>query len=322
MTEAPSVILHTDQPASALAVLAETHPDLEVRVCDSYAALPAMLDAFKAEVVYTVRFDGTPRFPRAALLQSESVRWISVGGSGVDHLRSWDPERLTVTNAAGVAADMMAEYVLGAMLSFALRLPEFAARQRERQWSRGLVEPIAGSAALILGLGHTGTAVARRLQAMGVTTIGVRAKPRTTPFVDEVHPLAALPSLWARADYIVCCLPLSEATRGFLSERAFAAMKASAVLIDVSRGGVVNEAALIEALESRRLKGAALDVFETEPLPPDHRLWGFANVIVTPHCSSVYPGWETKSVKMFAENLSRYRRGESLSNVVDPERGY
>ncbi|WP_287369663.1 NAD(P)-dependent oxidoreductase, partial [Mesorhizobium sp.] len=103
---------------------------------------------------------------------------------------------------------------------------------------------------------------------------------------------------------------------------AFAAMKPSAVLIDVSRGGVVDEAALVAALDGGRIKGAALDVFSTEPLPANHPLWGYENVIVTPHCSSVYEGWEEKALDMFADNLSRYRRGEKLLGVVDPMRGY
>ena len=99
-------------------------------------------------------------------------------------------------------------------------------------------------------------------------------------------------------------------------------MKPNVVLIDVSRGGVVDEAALLAALDAGRIKGAALDVFATEPLPPDHRLWSYENVIITPHCSSVYDGWEEKSARMFAENLDRYRRGDPLQNVVRPERGY
>jgi phosphoglycerate dehydrogenase-like enzyme len=142
------------------------------------------------------------------------------------------------------------------------------------------------------------------------------------PSLDEVHGPDALLALIGRADFIVCCVPLLPTTRGLLGEAAFAAMKPSAVLIDISRGGVVEEAALMSALGNGRIKGAALDVFTTEPLPPEHPLWGYDSVAVTPHCAAVYDGWDIKSVHMFADNLARYRRGEPLENVVNPERGY
>jgi len=318
----PSIIIHSDKPEPALAVLAEHHPDLQAKVCETYAGLAEVIARTQAEVVYTVRFAGTPQFPRQALVESATVHWVSVGGSGTDHLRPWDPAKVTVTNAAGVAADMLAEYVLGAMLSFSLNLPGFAEHQRARQWTAGKVEPIAGRAVLILGLGKTGQAVARRAKAMDMLTLGVRAHPRPTAHLDEVHGTEDLPDLWTRADFILCCLPLVETTRGLVGRAAFAAMKPTAVLIDVSRGGVVDEAALLAALDAGRIKGAALDVFATEPLPADHPLWGYKNVMITPHCSAVYDGWEEKSARMFAENLVRYRRGEALHNVVDPTRGY
>ncbi|WP_256750143.1 D-2-hydroxyacid dehydrogenase [Mesorhizobium sp. Mes31] len=322
MSADPSVILHTDRPVAALAVLKETHPDLTVHGCDSYAALPELIGRVAAEVVYSVRFDGTPRYPRRALVESPTVKWVSVGGSGTDHLGRWDPERLMVTNAAGVAAGMLAEYVLGAMLSFSLDLRGFERRQQARLWGGGRVEPIEGKTVLIIGLGKTGTAVASRAQAMGVRTLGIRARPKPMPCLDEVHGPDALLALLGRADFIVCCVPLLPSTRGLLGVAAFAAMKRSAVLIDISRGGVVDEAALLAALDGKQIKGAALDVFATEPLPADHPLWSYDNVAITPHCAAVYDGWDIKSVRMFADNLKRYRSGAPLENVVSPERGY
>ena len=322
MSARPPIIVHTDKPGPVLAVLAENHPDLQVKACDSYAGLAEAIAGIEAEVVYSVRFAGTPLFPRQALVESATVRWVSVGGSGTDHLRPWDSAKVTVTNAAGVAADIVAEYALGAMLSFSLDLRGFAGHQRARRWMAGKVEPIAGHTVLILGLGRTGQALAHRAKAMEMVTLGVRARPRPTANLDEVHGSDDLPGLWARADFIVCCLPLLETTRGLVGTEAFAAMKPTAVLIDVSRGGVIEETALVAALDAKRIRGAALDVFATEPLPAGHPLWGYENVIITPHCSAVYDGWEVKSARMFAENLARYRRGEALVNVVDPARGY
>lgn len=322
MSKAPSVILHTDRPEPGLAILRETHPDLSVHACETYAELPSMIEHMAAEVVYSVRFDGTPRFPRQSLVESPTVKWVSVGGSGTDHLGRWDPSRLTVTNAAGVAAGMLAEYALGAMLSFSLDLRGFARRQQARQWAARRVEPIEGKTVLIVGLGKTGEAVARRAHAMGMKTLGIRARPQPMPDLDEVHGPDALLTLLRRADFVICCVPLLPNTRGLIGSAAFAAMKPSAVLIDISRGGVVDEAALLSALDTGRLKGAALDVFATEPLPADNPLWACENVIVTPHCASVYDGWDLKAVRMFAGNLTRWRNGQPLLNVVDPERGY
>lgn len=319
----PTVIIHSDDPDAALAVVRQAHADLAIHACSRHEALSTLIAETGAEIVYSVRFKGTVPFPRAALVESATVKWVSVGGSGTDHLRPWDPARVTVTNAAGVAADMMAEYVLGTMLSFSLDLPGFAEKQRARRWdSAGQVTPIASKTVLILGLGQTGTAVAKRCKAMGMKVLGVRANPKPMEDVDAVHDMAALPSLWPLADVIVCCVPLLDSTKGLVGRAAFAAMKPQVILIDISRGGIVDETALIEALDQKRLKGVARDVFASEPLPAEHPLWTYGNVIITPHCSAVYAGWDVNSARMFAENLARYRRKEPLANVVDPVRGY
>lgn len=320
---APRVLIHSDDWQSGIAIVGRDHPDLDLAHCDSYAGLDARIRETGAEVVFSTRFAGGKDFPRAALTESDSVRWIAVGGSGTDHLQPWDSTRVTVTNSAGVAADMMAEYVLGTLLSFSLDLRGFACDQRGRRWNAaGRVMPIAGRTMLILGLGKTGAAVARRAQALGLRTLGVRARPQPTPGFDEVHGTDDLPSLWPRADVVVCCVPLLDSTRGLIGPAAFAAMRPGVVLIDVSRGGVVDEGALLAALDAGRLGGAALDVFTTEPLPPDHPLWAREDVIVTPHCSSVDAGWQQRAFEMFSRNLARYRRGEPPDNVVDPARGY
>lgn len=319
----PTVIVHGDDPDAAIAVVKKAHAGLAVHACRRHEALSDLIAQTKAEVIYSVRFKGAVPFPRAAMVESDMVKWVSVGGSGTDHLRPWVPARVTVTNAAGVAADMMAEYVLGTMLSFSLDLAGFAARQKARKWDdAGRVTPIAGKTLLILGLGKTGTAVAKRCKAMGMKVLGVRANPRPMENVDEVHGMSALPSLWPKADVVVCCVPLLDSTRGLLDAQAFAAMMPDVILIDISRGGVVDETALIKALDAGRLKGVARDVFATEPLPEDHPLWTYDTVIVTPHCSAVYEGWDVNSARLFAENLARYRKGEPLANVVDPVRGY
>ncbi len=244
----PIVILHTDTPAPALEIVRAAHSDLPIQSCDSYEKLPEMIQTTGAEVVYSVRFAGTPGFPRQALVNSDTVRWVSVGGSGTDHLAGWDSARLTVTNAAGVAADMMAEYTLGAMLHFSLDLAGFAKAKATHSWIAGRVTPIMGRRILILGLGHTGRAIARRCKAMGLHVTGVRARPTAMDDVDEVHGIDALPGLWPSADFIAICVPLLESTRRVVDAATIAQMQPGAVLIDVSRGGVVDQTALAAAL--------------------------------------------------------------------------
>jgi phosphoglycerate dehydrogenase-like enzyme len=316
------LIVHSDQPELVLDVLRQRHPEADITCSTDYASLPGMLERARPEVLYTVRFAGTPNYPRAAVIGAPSLRWISVGGSGIDHLGAWDPARLTVTNAAGVAAEVMAEYVIGGLLHFSLGFDRFARHQQAREWTAGTVASLRGKTLAILGLGKTGQAIARLAKAFGMTVIGIRARPAPTPHVDRVEPMTKRHEVLAAADGIAICLPLSAATRGLLDAAAFAAAKPGAILVDISRGGIVQQAALLDALRTGRLRGAVLDVFETEPLPADNPLWGLENVMITPHCSSVYAGWERRSMEMFCDNLDRWQRGVALENVVDPARGY
>jgi len=317
------LLVHIDEPDRALDVVARRHPDIALAVCRDYASMGDALARERPDAIYTVRFAGTPSYPRPAILAAPSVKWVAVGGSGTDHLNPWDPAKLTVTNSAGVAAEAMAQYIIGGILHFTLDFAGFAQRQHDHVWDKaGTVETVTGRTIAILGLGKTGHAVAKVAQALGMQVVGIRARPKPTANVDRVEPMERLHSVLGEADFVVVCLPLTPATRGLVDAAAFNALKPGAILVDVSRGSIVRQAAMIDALKSGRLKGAVLDVFETEPLPQDNPLWDMANVIVTPHCSSVYDGWEQRSVEMFCDNLDRWKRGEPLQNVVDPTRGY
>jgi phosphoglycerate dehydrogenase-like enzyme len=316
------LLIHSDKAGELLEPLQRRHPDVELCLCTDYASLPRVLRERQPEVLYTIRFAGTPGFPRAAILESPSLRWVSVGGSGTDHIAPWDARRLTVTNAAGVGAATMAQYAIAAALYFTLGLCDYAAAQRRRSWAPGNVGSLEGRCLLILGLGKTGQAVARLAKAHGMEVTGVRAHPAPTPFVDRVEPPARLAALLPAADILVVAVPMTAATRGLLDATAFARLKPGAVLIDVSRGGVVRQSDLVAALTTGRLKGAALDVFETEPLPADNPLWAMENVIITPHCTSVWDGWALRSIEMLCDNIDRWKRGEKLTNIVDPLRGY
>ena len=317
------VLLHNDQTSELAAQLRAAMPDVVCETCESYDGLDAKVQAFEPEVVYSVRFAGTAGFPQAALFRPGGPRWVANGGAGTDHFGIWDTQSVTVTNAAGVAAGMMAEYILGAFLHFNLDVPGLQQDQAARRWDpKRLVAPLQRRTLLIVGLGHTGRALAKRAAAFGMHVIGTRARPADTEGVDEVHHADSLPSLLPQADFIAVCTPLLPSTRGLLSADLLNACKPGAVLADVSRGGVVAQDAVLENLRNGRLRGAALDVFETEPLPGTSPLWSAPNLLISPHCSSVYAEWGAASFALFLDNLKRWRAGEILRNIVDPVRGY
>ncbi len=317
-----NIVVHADRPEDFIDVLEGRFPDVDFTCCKDYEALPGVLAEVRPEVLYGIRFAGTPGFPRDAILASPGLRWMSVGGSGTDHMAPWDPLVLTLTNAAGVAAPMMAQYALGAALSLTLGFPAFDHDRRARRWATGRVAGIDGKTVAIVGLGHTGKAVARRFKALGLRVIGSRANPRPTDNVDQVYGPNQLHHMLGAADIVVVCVPLIPSTRGLIDAKAVAAMAPGAMVIDVSRGGVMLGDALLDGLRSGHIAGAALDVFESEPLPPDSPFWDCDNVIITPHCSSEYDGWERFSAEMFGDNLIRFLAGEPLTNIVDPARGY
>ncbi|WP_308342160.1 D-2-hydroxyacid dehydrogenase [Roseobacter insulae] len=316
------IIVHAQNPEALIEQLSKAHPDIDVTACSTYTDLPALLEVAQPDAVYSIRFDGTATFPAKALLGPHGPAWIAVGGSGVDHLGKWDTAQTTVTNAAGVAAEMMAEYVFGSFLHFSLGIPGLQEDKMRRVWSARRMTPLFGKTVLIAGLGHTGRAVAKRAKAFGMTVIGTRARPAPMTDVDAVHGAGDLVALCGQADFIVVSAPLLDSTRNLFGRAVFDAIKPGAVLVDVSRGGVVNAAAICAAMNDGILKGAALDVFETEPLPADSPYWDLPNTLVSPHCSSVFDAWDAASMALFCENVTRWKMGEDLRNVVDPERGY
>jgi phosphoglycerate dehydrogenase-like enzyme len=322
MPDTPRIILHNSDTTPLARWLRGAYPEADFRECTNYEALPALVESYRPEIVYSVRFAGTIGYPRDALFSPGGPRWIANGGAGTDHFGHWDPDRVTVTNAAGVAAAMMAEYIFGGFLHFTLDIPGLQQDKAARIWNARMVTPLSGRTLLIIGLGHTGRAVAARAKAFGMKVLGTRARPQPTENVDEVHSASALPALLPRADFIAISTPLTPSTRGLIGPDEIAAMRCGVILADVSRGGVVDQTALHAALKSGHVAGATLDVFEAEPLPPSSPLWTLDNVVISPHCSSVYADWEKASFDLFIENLGRWLRGTALVNTVNPVRGY
>jgi phosphoglycerate dehydrogenase-like enzyme len=260
-----------------VAEIAQRFAEVQTTTCAEFDALPEVLAEVKPHALYTVRFRPGP-YPRDAIFAEGGPRWVANGGVGIDHFGNWDPTRVTVTNAAGVAADMMAEYVLGGFLHFTLDIPGLLADKAAMRWDvTRTVRPLAGQTLLIVGLGHTGRSLAARAKALGMNVIGTRARPCEMENVDEVAAASDLHALLPRADFIAVCTPLTPATRGLIGVAELALVKPGAILADVSRGGVVDQTDP-DALTRGALGAAILDVFETEPLPAESPLWDAGTV--------------------------------------------
>jgi phosphoglycerate dehydrogenase-like enzyme len=280
----------------------------------------------RAEVLYG--FPPSPEGARELLARAPHLRWFQAASAGVDRLeQSGFPERqVVVTNSSGVHPTPIGEYVLMVMLMFAKRAHRFLRAQAERRWIRFLPAELKGSTVGVVGMGRIGTEVARLAKAAGCRVLGMRRSASSRRAgeapADEVLPPSDLPYLLSESDYVVLAVPLTPETRHLIGPEQLRAMKPAAVLINISRGAVIDEAALVRALKDGWIGGAALDVFEREPLPEDSELWGMENVIVSPHISGGTEFYFQRAVPIFCENLRRYLDGRPLMNVVDPERGY
>jgi len=257
----------------------------------------------------------------AAALAAPKLRWLQVFNAGIDHpvFQRFVANGVRLTTAAGSSAEPIAQTAIAGLLLLARGFPHWLEAQARRAW-----EPIAladvptdlrGQTLLVVGLGAIGGEIARLARAFGMRVIGVRRSPaRPDDPVDELHPPERLRELLPRADWLALACALTEQTRGLIDAEALALLPPGARVLNVARGGVVDEPALIAALRERRLAGAYLDVFAEEPLPSESPLWTLPNVIVTPHNSAASRGNERRQTEIFLRNLVRYGRGEPLQN--------
>ncbi|MBO0829932.1 MAG: D-2-hydroxyacid dehydrogenase [Streptosporangiales bacterium] len=256
---------------------------------------------------------------------ADRLRWIHQAGAGVDRvLVPWVVDGdVTVTNSRGVFDRSIAEYVLGLVLAFAKDLPHTLALQRGHTWRHRETEMVHGRSALVVGAGPIGRMIARLLRGVGMEVSGVGRTARAAD--DDFGAVLAASDLHEAlpdADYVVVAAPLTDDTRGMFDAAAFAAMRPTARFVNIGRGEIVVEPDLVAALRSGRLAGAALDVFEREPLPEESPLWDMPNVVVSPHMSADFIGWLDVLADVFVDNFKRWHAGEPLRNVVDKQLGY
>lgn len=255
------------------------------------------------------------------------LRWVHSLSAGVEKILF--PELVAspviLTNARGVFKRSLAEFVIGAVLYFTKDFRRLIRSQQAGVWQPFEMEEAHGKVMGIVGYGETGSACAERARPLGMKILGLRRRPELSkddPWVEAIFGPDDLHRLLAQSDYVVLAAPATRRTRRLIGKAEFAAMKTSAVFINIGRGASVDEAAMVDALEQRRIRGAALDVYETEPLPSGHPFYRLENVLLSPHCADHTPGFNELDMEFFTQNLERFLNGEPLRNLVDKEAGY
>jgi phosphoglycerate dehydrogenase-like enzyme len=268
------------------------------------------------------------RFPHDLLLEAPRLRWYQQWGAGADWLWRYPDVRasdLILTNVSGVHAIPISEHIIGMALALGRGLHTAVRHQVEHRWHRpeGGIRELAGGTMLLIGVGAIGSRTAHLAKALGMRVLGVRRDPEQgDPHVDAMHGPADLAELWSQADLVVLTVPLTDETRHMVDEKALRAMPSHAVIINIGRGGTIDQDALVTSLQEGWIGGAGLDVFDPEPLPEDSPLWDMPNVLITSHYAGMSPVYDERALAIFTDNLARYVAGRPMRNVVDKELGY
>jgi phosphoglycerate dehydrogenase-like enzyme len=282
-----------------------------------------------AEIILYSGLTGQAAPFEAVWRHAPKVKWVHSLAAGVEKLLI--PELIDspvpVTNARGVFKRPLAEFAVLGMLYFYKRVRRLVESQRAHRWDDFAVDWLPGKVMGVIGYGEIGRECAMLAKALGVKIYATRRKPELSnadPYLDKIFGLADLNEMLREIDVLLAAAPLTPATRHMIGEPEFAVMKTSAIVINVGRGPVIDEVALVRALREGRLGGAALDVFETEPLRADHPFWDMENVLISPHCTDRTrdPDWLDLTMQCFLENFDRYVNGQPLLNVVDKKAGY
>lgn len=307
-----------------LKMLEALPPDTGIAVGNT----PEAFERVAAEASVIFNWSGSGTLLRDVFLMCPAVRWVHCRAAGLDDL--WFPELsaspVPLTNGSGVFSPPLGEFVLAAVLFFAKDFRRLIRNRIAGVWEQFDVTEIHGQTAGIVGFGDIGRAAALRLHAMGMRVLALRRTPPPAGHLDSVvdrfYSPEEIVEMTAQCDYIIVTAPLTEQTRGMVNSRVIAAMRPNAVVINVGRGPVIDEAALVEALEQKRILGAALDVFAREPLPTGHPFYRLENVLISPHSADHTPDWLDRAMRFFLAQFERYSKNEPLLNVVDKKRGY
>ena len=278
-----------------------------------------------AEVIFTW---GAKRDTMEKLLaRAKNLKWIHSRSAGLDSLLfpALVESPVPLTNGRGVFSQSLGEFAIAGALFFAKDFRRMLRNQEAGRWEQFNVHELRGATMGIVGYGDIGRAIAERAKCMGMRVLALRRNPKLSEgdaHVDHVYGLEQLNEMLPECDYVTAAAPLTPETKSLIGAVAFAAMKKTAVIINVGRGPVIDEPAMLEALSSGQIRGAALDVFTVEPLPEGHPFYKMENVLLSPHCSDNTQDWLDQAMLFFYQNLERFHKGEPLLNVVDKRRGY
>jgi phosphoglycerate dehydrogenase-like enzyme len=319
-----TVLVLADPADPQLAMLADLPQKTGIAVGNSPEAFARA--APDASVIFN--WSGSRALLREVFAMAPKVRWVHSRSAGLDSLLF--PELVEspvpLTNGTGVFSLSLGEFALGAILYFAKDFRRMIRNQIAGRWEQFDITEISGQTVGIVGYGDIGRAVATRVRAMGMRVLAVKRHGpplyNVDPLVDQIYSPEHRVEMISRCDYIVASAPLTPETRGMIGEAEFAAMKPSAVVINVGRGPVIDEDAMLKALTGGRIKGAGLDVFTHEPLPDGHPFYRLENVLLSPHCADHTADWLEQAMRFFLENFERFRKGEPLRNVVNKKLGY
>jgi phosphoglycerate dehydrogenase-like enzyme len=281
------------------------------------------LDAMLAET--EVLFGFIP--PQNITARAPNLKWFQVTSAGVDRHQGTEiwRSKVIITGVSGIHATPIGEFVMGLMLMFVKNTPLSFKMKQTRDWLRYRSGTLRGKTVGVVGLGHIGGEVARLSKAFGMKVIAIKRSAKQgskAKNVDRLLPPSQMKELLAGSDYVVITLPLTSETRHIISDAEFEAMKPTAYIINIGRGSLIDQEALLRALDKKLIAGAGLDVTVPEPLPKENRLWDFDNVVISPHVSGGMEDYMLRATELFCENLKRYLDGKKLLNVVDRKKGY
>jgi len=297
-------------------------PDAELIIIKNKQEWESRINEFaqKAEVIFG-------RLAPARYRELPNLRWVQQDFAGTDWLLNFPDiieKDFILTNASGVHAIPIAEHILGLMLALARDIHLSIRKQGDHQWTRsGRVVELDSSTLGVIGLGKIGEKTAEKAKGLNMRVLALRRNPeRSSPYVDRMYGTEGLMDLLSQSDWVVIAAPMTPETKGMIGEKELKSMKKSSRIINIARGSIIQEKALIKALQEGWIAGAGLDVFETEPLPQDSPLWDMENVIITGHYAGSTPYYFDRVMAIFLENLRHYQCGEPLINQVDKQRGY
>jgi len=317
----------SDQPL-VLALATDNDPQLAM-----LSSVPHVVGATFDDVASSVadaeailHWSGSRETLRQVFLVGPKIRWIHSRNAGLDNLLF--PELIEspipLTNGSGVFSQSLGEFALAAILFFAKDFRRMLHNQRSQQWEQFDVDEISTQTVGIVGYGDIGRAVATRTRAMGMKVLALKrhAPAGGDPLIDQFYAPPQMHEMLSACDYVVVAAPLTIETRHLISDAEFAAMKPSAIVINVGRGPVIDQAALVRALAAKQIRGAGLDVFEHEPIPKGDPIWSLENVLISPHTADHTSTWLNQAMQFFVEQYERFRNGKPLENVVNKHLGY